>query len=70
MSTRMLLVATGVLGNIFLPDNNLRNAVLAGIAFVVVFLLIYFFAKRYVRIRFKEKKEGFGEGDVYLALII
>lgn len=70
MSTRTLLVATGVIGNLLLPNWNLWNALFASIAFIGVFLLIYLFAKRYVKIRFKTKQEWFWEGDIYLALIV
>lgn len=70
MPTWILLVVTGVLGNIFLANSNLWNAVFASVIFIWMFLLIYFLAKQYVRIRFKQNREGFGEGDVYLAFIV
>jgi len=41
---------------------------LSALCLGAIFMGIYFFAKRYVKIRFKEKKEGFGEGDVYVAV--
>lgn len=70
MTTRTLLLVTWALWNILIYNNNLWNAVFSSILFIWVFLCIYFFAKRYVKIRFKENKEGFGEGDVYLAFIV
>lgn len=70
MSIRTLLVATGVIGNILLPNWNIWNALFASIAFIGAFLLIYLFAKRYVKIRFKTKQEWFWEGDIYLAFIV
>lgn len=69
MSVRYLVAIMGVVGNIILPNGNLWNALYSTILFTWAFLIIYFFAKRYVKIRFKEKKEGFGEGDIYLAFI-
>jgi len=70
MSVWTLLVAIGILGNIALPNTSLLNALLASIAFIWAFFLIYLFAKLYIQLRFKTKGEGFGEGDIYLALII
>ncbi|HKL44483.1 MAG TPA: prepilin peptidase [Candidatus Absconditabacterales bacterium] len=40
------------------------------ILYVIIFFLIYLFSKYYMRIRFRKKEEGFGQGDVYLSLTI
>lgn len=66
MIVRMLLMAVWVWANIFLLG-NIRNAFFAVMLFGVVFMCIYFFAKRYAKMRFKKNMEWFGEGDVYLA---
>lgn len=39
------------------------------IIFVLIFIFIYYFAKLYVWLRFKQKWEWFGLGDVYFSLI-
>lgn len=70
MTTRSLLSIVWAIGNLFLPNNNIWNALFSTIFFTWTFLLIYFFAKRYVKIRFHKKKEWFGEGDIYLSFII
>lgn len=67
MTARILLMATWILANIFVLW-NLRNALFAAILFGVIFMGIYFFAKRYTKIRFKKNMEWFGEGDVYIAV--
>lgn len=69
ITTRTILLTTGVIWNILLPYWNLWNALFASIAFVGAFLLIYICSKQYVKIRFKIKQEWFWEWDVYLALI-
>ncbi len=66
MTIWIMLMITGILVNIFVLK-NLRNALFAAILFGIVFMGIYFFAKRYTKIRFKKNREGFGEWDVYLA---
>ncbi len=38
--------------------------------YVIVFLLIYFFSKYYMRIRFRKKEEWFWQWDIFLALTI
>jgi len=70
MPIRTMLVFTWVVGNLLLTNGNLWNALFASVFFIGTFLLIYFFAKRYVKIRFKTKQEWFGEGDIYLALVV
>ena len=69
MVARMLLVIVWIFGNIFLPGGNLWYALLSASIFVGVFTCIYFFAKRYAKIRFNQP-EWFGEGDIYLAGIL
>ncbi|MDR2189720.1 MAG: prepilin peptidase [Candidatus Peribacteria bacterium] len=49
---------------------NLRPALQGMIIFFLVFLCIYYGAKRYVTWRFHQKAEGFGFGDVILAGIL
>ena len=40
------------------------------LGFVITFILIYLFAKYYVKLRFRKNEEWFGQGDVYLSLTI
>jgi prepilin signal peptidase PulO-like enzyme (type II secretory pathway) len=49
---------------------NLRPALEGMLIFFLVFLLIYYGAKRYVAWKYKEKAEGFGFGDVLLAGVL
>jgi hypothetical protein len=49
---------------------NLRPALQGMLIFFLVFLLIYYGAKRYIAWRYKEKAEGFGFGDVLMAGIL
>ena len=70
MVIRILLTALGIVANINISGENDWNALMSTIIFGVTFLLIYFFAKRYVKMRFKKNEEWFGEGDVFLAVSI
>ncbi|MFA6256443.1 MAG: prepilin peptidase [Candidatus Absconditabacterales bacterium] len=70
MVIRVLLTTLGILANINISGGNDGNFLMSTIIFGVTFLLIYFFAKRYVKMRFKKNEEGFGEGDIYLAVDI
>ncbi len=70
MPIRIGLVTLGILGNFLMPWAHLLYALFASILFVGGFLLIYLLAQLYVKIKYKQQWEGFGEGDVYLALII
>ncbi len=65
----LLLATVGILANIFLPVGNLRYAFLTTLLFGWFFTCIYFFGKRYANMRFNQP-EGFGEGDIYLAVSI
>ncbi len=69
MIARIGLIIVWILTNIFLPGWNVWYAFLAALLFGCVFTCIYFFGKRYAKIRFKQT-EWFGEGDVYLAVSI
>lgn len=69
MSTRTLLAIVWILANLFLPQGNLRYAFLTTLLFGWLFTGIYFFGKRYAKMRFNQP-EGFGEGDIYLAVTI
>jgi len=66
----ILLAVVWILANIFVPGDNLRYALLSALLFAGVFTGIYFFAKRYAKMRFKKVMEWFGEGDIYLAATI
>lgn len=65
-----LLVVTWILATLFIPEWNLRYAFLSGIVFGLLFTAIYFFARRYTKIRFKKIGDWFGAGDIYLAVTI
>ena len=68
MTTWILLVIVWILANIFLHEGNLRYAFLSVLIFWALFTGIYFFGRRYAKMRFNQP-EGFGEGDIYLAVI-
>lgn len=70
MISRTLLALVWILANICLAAWNLRYTFLSVLIFGGVFTWIYFFAKRYAKMRFKKNMEWFGEGDVYLAVVI
>lgn len=70
MIVRILLMTVWILANILVSGGNDWNALMSTIIFGVTFLLIYVFAKRYVKMRFKKNEEWFGEGDVFLAASI
>ncbi len=70
MIVRILLWIVGITANSLAPGWNLWFAFLSALLFGGVFTWIYFFAKWYAKIRFKKAMEGFGEGDVYLAVTI
>ena len=67
---RILLMTLWILANILVSGWNDWNFLMSTIIFGVTFLLIYFFAKRYVKMRFKKHEEWFGQGDIYLAVAI
>jgi len=69
MIVRILLVITWILANIIAPGWNLRYAMLSVLVFAWVFMWIYFFARRYAKMRF-DQAEWFGQGDIYLASVI
>lgn len=66
----ILLLMVWILTNIFLPGWNLRYAFLSALVFGWLFTAIYFFARRYTKIRFKKTGDWFGEGDIYLAVTL
>jgi len=70
MIVRILLMTLWILANINVSGGNDWNFLMSTIIFGVTFLLIYFFAKRYVKMRFKKHEEWFGEGDIFLAVSI
>ena len=70
MIARILLMTLWILANILISGGNDWNFLMSTIIFGVTFLLIYFFAKRYVHMRFKKNEEWFGQGDVFLAVSI
>ncbi|MDD3263160.1 MAG: prepilin peptidase [Candidatus Absconditabacteria bacterium] len=45
---------------------NYQGTVIASIIFTSIFLLIYFGAKIYIKIKYKSEQEGFGQGDIFL----
>jgi len=70
MVIRVLLTALGIVANINISGGSDGNFLMSAIMFGIVFLLIYLFAKRYVKMRFKKHEEWFGQGDVFLAVSI
>ena len=70
MIVRILLLIVWILANLFVPPWHIWHAMLSALLFGGVFTCIYFFAKRYAKMRFKKSMEWFGQGDVYLALTI
>ncbi len=66
----ILLAIVWIVANIFLEVGDLRSTFLSALLFGGVFTWIYFFGKWYAKMRFKKEMEWFGEGDVYLAVII
>lgn len=69
MIARILLTIAWILANLLLTAWNLRYAFLTAVLFGGVFTGIYFFAKRYAKMRFNQT-EWFGEGDIYVAVTI
>ena len=69
MIARILLTIAWILANFLLTAWNLRYAFLTAVLFGGVFTGIYFFAKRYAKMRFNQT-EWFGEGDIYVAVTI
>ncbi len=47
-----------------------KYAVVWSLIFTGAFIGIYFFAKRYSKIRFKQKQEWFGQGDIYIGFLL
>ncbi|MCX6823622.1 MAG: prepilin peptidase [candidate division SR1 bacterium] len=70
MVLRILLTTLGVVANINISGGSDGNFLMSTIMFGMTFFLIYVFAKRYVQMRFKKHEEGFGQGDVFLAVSI
>lgn len=66
----IFLALVWIVANIFLPQWNLRYAFLSALVFGGLFTAIYFFARRYAKMRFKQTMDGFGQGDVYLAISV
>lgn len=64
-----LLLIVWILANLFVPWWKLRYALVSTIFFGGAFVGVYFFGKRYAKMRFKQK-EWFGEGDIYIAITI
>lgn len=64
------LMTLWILADILISGGNDGNALISTVIFGGTFLLIYFFAKRYVRMRFKKQEEWFGQGDIFLAVSI
>jgi len=70
MVIRVLLMTLGIVANINISGGSDGNFLMSTIMFGVTFLLIYVFAKRYVKMRFWKHEEWFGQGDVFLAVSI
>lgn len=69
MIVRILLMIVWILANIFTPWWNMEYSLWSVLLFGGIFVLIYLFGKRYAKKRFHQI-EGFGQGDVYLSIII
>jgi prepilin signal peptidase PulO-like enzyme (type II secretory pathway) len=70
MIVRILLMTLWIVANINISWGNDWNFLMSTLMFGGTFLLIYLFAKRYVKMRFKKHEEWFGQGDIFLALSI
>lgn len=70
MIVRILLTTVWIVANINLSGGSDGNLLMSTIMFGGTFLLIYLFAKRYVKMRFKKQEEWFGQGDIFLAVSI
>lgn len=70
MVIRVLLMTAWIVANINVSGGSDGNFLMSAIMFGVTFLLIYFFAKRYVKMRFNTHEEWFGQGDIFLAVSI
>lgn len=70
MVLRVLLMTLGIVANINISWGSDWNFLMSTIMFGITFLLIYVFAKRYVKMRFWKDEEWFGQGDVFLAVSI
>ncbi|MEI6672221.1 MAG: hypothetical protein WCL02_02420 [bacterium] len=57
MMIRVLLTALGIVANINISGGSDGNFLMSAIMFGITFLLIYFFAKRYVKMRFNIHEE-------------
>lgn len=66
----ILLTALAIVANINVSWGSDGNFLMSAIMFGTIFFLIYLFAKRYMKIRFKKNEEGFGQGDIFLAVSI
>ena len=65
-----LRIFTTLIATIYwIPNNFLLHISLCWL-FILIFLWIYFFAKLYVKLRFKTKWEWFGMWDVYISATI
>lgn len=49
---------------------SVKELLLAWVPLIITFILIYFFGKFYVKLRFKKEWEWFGLGDTFLAITI
>ena len=70
MIVRILLTALGIVANVNISGGGDGNFLISTVMFGATFLLIYLFAKRYVKMRFKKYEEWFGQGDIFLAVSI
>lgn len=66
----IVLMALGVVININISGGNDGNFLMSTMIFGVTFFLIYLFAKRYTKMRYKKNMEWFWQGDIYLAVAI
>lgn len=64
-------IITTIIALIFsIIKNPLSNVAISTLAFVLIFLWIYFLWKLIVKLKYHQKWEGFGQWDIYLAWTI
>lgn len=64
-------IITTIIALIFsIIKNPLSNVAISTLAFVLIFLWIYFLGKLIVKLKYHQKWEGFGQWDIYLAWTI
>ena len=66
----IVLMALGVVADINISGGNDGNFLMSTMIFGITFFLIYLFAKRYAKMRYKKNMEWFWQGDIYLAVAI